>query len=254
MTACPRPARRALALVSATALLALAPWLAAAATPLYDPALGSLPSAQGWLPLALGAPASQGVAGGLYALDTTGPGVSIWGNGRSSPLVLDTQAGFELSFSLQLLAETHTSPNRAGYTLLMVGAQATQALELGFWTDHIWAQRYDASQADRLVHDIDAAFDTTAALTTYTLAVQQQQFTLSAGGTALLSGALRDYTLDGFPYTTPNALFLGDNSSRGNSISRLGAVSLSAVPEPAAALLMMLGLTTGLAGLALRRR
>ena len=253
MTACPRFARRALALALASALLALAPLAALASTTLYDPALGSLPSAQGWLPLALGAPASQSLGGGVYALDTSGAGVSIWGNARSSPLLLDTQAGFEIAFSLQLLAETHSSPNRAGYTLLMVGAQATRALELGFWADHIWAQRYDGSQADRFVHDLDAAFDTTAALASFSLVVQQQQFTLSANGTPLLSGALRDYTLGGFPYTTPNLLFLGDNSSRGNSISRLGAVSLSPVPEPGAGWLLGLG-GLGLAGLALRRR
>lgn len=99
MTACPRFARRALA----SALLALAPLAALVSTTLYDPALGSLPSAQGWLPLALGAPASRGLDGGVYALDTSGAGVSYWGNRIISPLLLDTQAGFDLSFSLQLL-------------------------------------------------------------------------------------------------------------------------------------------------------
>ncbi len=163
---------------------------------------------------------------------------------------LDTQAGFDLSFSLQMLGETHDSPNRAGFSLVLVGAQASRALELDFWADHIWAQKYDASQPDRFVHDADMAFDTTAALTPYTLAVRQQQFTLLAGGTALLSGALRDYTPAGLPYTTPNFLFLGDNSSRGSAISHLGALSLSPVPEPSVALLLAMGL----AGLALRRR
>lgn len=234
----------------AAALAAWIPWAALASTTLYDPALGTPPSAQGWLPLALGNPAGQGVAGGLYALDTTGAGVSIWGNSRVSPVPLDTQTGFDLSFSLQVLGESHTSPNRAGYSLVMVGGQASRALELGFWADQIWAQKYDANQPDRFVHDIDVAFDTTAALTPYTLAVRQQQFTLSAAGTALLSGALRDYTPAGLLYTTPNFLFLGDNSSRGSSISRLGEVSLSPVPEPSLALLLALGL----AGLALRRR
>ena len=246
MTACPHFARPCLV----AALIAWAPLGALATTTLYDPALGSLPSAQGWLPLVAGAAASQGLVGGGYALDTTGAGVLMWGNSRSSPLALDTQTGFDLSFSLQLLSESHTSPNRAGYSLVMVGAQANQALELDFWADHIWAQQYDASQPDRFVHDIGVAFDASAALTPFTLAVRQQQFTLSAGGTALLSGALRDYTPVGLPYTVPNFLFLGDNSARGSAISHLGVVSLSPVPEPAVACLLALGL----AGLALRRR
>ena len=176
--ASPRPGGRRAALV---------PCGAQASTTLYDPALGTPPSAQGWSPLALGGGASQGVAGGVYALDTTGAGVSIWGNGRVSPVLLDTQAGFDLSFSLQLLGETHTSPNRSGYSLLLVGAQASRALELDFWADHRWAQNYDASQPDRFMHDTGVAFDTTAALTRYTLAVRQQQFTLSAGGLAGLA-------------------------------------------------------------------
>ena len=79
----------------AAAVLALNPWGAQASTTLYDPSLGTPPSAQGtppsaqgWLPLAVGSLASQGVAGGVYALDTTGAGVSIWGNSRVSPVLL----------------------------------------------------------------------------------------------------------------------------------------------------------------------
>ena len=168
MSACPLTARPALA----AALLALAPLAALASTTLYDPALGSLPSAQGWLPLVFGGFASEGLADGFYALDTGGAGVSYWGNRLISPLAVDTQAGFDLSFSLQLLSESHSRPNRAGFALMLVGAQATQALELEFWVGNNWAQKYDASQPDRFVHDSDVAFDTTAALTPYTLAMR----------------------------------------------------------------------------------
>ena len=57
MTACPHFARPSLV----AALIAWAPLGALATTTLYDPALGSLPSAQGWLPLVAGAAASQGL-------------------------------------------------------------------------------------------------------------------------------------------------------------------------------------------------
>jgi len=232
-------------------LLAAAP---ARALTLYDAAAGSLPSAQGWTPLGLGAPGAQSVANGSYRLDTTGPTVVSWGNGRLSPILLDTAAGFDLSFSLQILAETHTSVNRSGYSVVMVGADSTQALEIAFWNDHVWVYDYDPLQTDRFVHGADAAFDTTAALTDYTLAVRNQQFTLSANGSTLLSGALRDYTAQGLPYNTPNFLFFGDDSSRGTSISLLGYVSITAVPEPATVALMLAGLAAVAALAALRRR
>ena len=234
-------------LLAALASLPAQAWPAASL--LYNPALGSLPTAQGWAILAAGQPAAVALDNGSLRLDTTGAGVSSFGFGRISPVALDTQAGFDLHWRLQLLSEAHTSPNRSGYTLLMVGAQPGRALELAFWTDHVWAQDHDAGHPDRFVHGADAAFDTTMA-TDYTLSVRQQQFTLSAGGATLLTGALRDYTAAGLPYTLPNFVFLGDNSARGASVSRLGAVSLSPVPEPAPALLLALGL----AALALRRR
>ena len=235
-----------IALVAALgAGLATAP---ARAATLYDAAAGSLPSAQGWAPLALGAAAAQSVGSGSYRLDTTGTGVVIWGNGLLSPVPLDTATGFDLSFSLQMVNETHTSVNRTGYSVVMVGADASKALELAFWNDHVWVYDYDPTHADRFVHGADASFDTTAAMTSYTLAVRNQQFTLTANGNSLLSGALRDYTAEGLPYTTPNFLFFGDDTSRGTSISLLGNVSVTAVPELATVALMLGGLAA-LAGL-----
>ena len=179
---------------------------AAASTTLYDASTGGLPSAQGWTVLAAGAPAAQGVASGLYSLDTTGAGVGLYGNGRLSPVALDTAIGFDLSFSLRVLGESHTSTNRAGFSFLMLGSNPTQGLELGFWSGNVWAQDYVPADPDRFVHGADAAFDTTAALQTYTLAVRNQQFTFSAGATLLLSGSLRNYTNEGacLLYTSPS--------------------------------------------------
>jgi hypothetical protein len=234
------------------AALACTPLLApananASTTVLYDPALGTLPAQQGWVPLALGAAATQAVVGNVYTLDTTGPGVGLYGHGLQSPVALDTQAGFELQFSLQVLSETHSSPNRSGYSVVMVGNNPQQALELAFWTDRVWAYDYDALQADRFVRGVQASFDTTSALHQYTLRVQQQQYGLWVNGQALLSGGLHDYTADGVPYTVPNFIFFGDDSSRGNSNTRLGAVTLGAaspavLPEPASAALVLAAL------------
>ena len=242
----------ACATARAAALCGALAALPAAAVTLYDPGLASLPTAQGWQALTAGAAATQGLAGGAYTLDTTGAGVALWGNSRLSPLLLDTDAGFVLSFSLQMLSESHSSANRAGYSVVLVGNDPGKSLELAFWADHVWAQSYDAAQADRFVHGQDAAWDSTSAPHHYSLLVQHQQFSLSSDGTALLSGALVDYSAAGLPYSLPNFVFFGDNSSRGSATSALGLVTVTAVPEPAAGGLLAAGLA-GLAGLAWRR-
>ena len=222
------------------------PLTAAAATQtLYNAALNSLPSAQGWSVLAIGAAASESVAGGLYTLDTTGAGVGIYGNARISATPLDTAAGFTLSFSLKVLAESHTDSSRAGYSVLVVGADPTRAVEIAFWTDHVWTYDYSGG----FVHGADASF-ATGAMHNYSLAVAGQQYQLSADGNLLLSGALKDYTPGGAPYTTPNFIFFGDDTSRGVSVTQVGSVALTPVPEPAPLAMWL----AGLAAAALLRR
>jgi hypothetical protein len=177
-----------------------------------------------------------------YSLVTTGDGASYFGNALIGAQVLDTAAGFDLSFQLKVVSETHTSFNRAGYSVVVVGSDPTKAVELSFWTGNIWVPDYDANAADRFVHGQDVTFTTTGAFRTYLLSVRDQQYVLSTGGVTLLNGPLQDYTAFGPPYTLSNFLFFGDDSSRGTSATELALVTLTAVPEPEPAVLLLAGL------------
>jgi hypothetical protein len=232
-----------------TAVLGALLALPAVAQTLYNGALGTLPTAQGWSTLSLGAAGSESMVSGVYQLDTTGAGVVYYGNARISATPLDTATGFTLQFNLKVLAETHTDSSRAGFSVLVTGADPTRALEIAFWTDHVWTYDYNGG----FVHGADVAFDTTAALHSYTLAIANQQYQLSANGSLLLSGALKDYTPGGAPYTTPNFIFFGDDTSRGTSITQMASMTLTPVPEPAALALWLAGLAA-VGGTAVFRR
>ena len=228
----------------AVAALCAAAVPASAAT-LYNASLGSAPVAQGWTTLVVGAAALEAVTVGVppaYSLVTTGAGVSYFGNALIGSSTLNTATGFDLSFSLKVVSETHVGNNRAGYSVVVVGADPTKAVELSFWSGNVWVPNYNAADPDRFVHGADAAFNPTGAFHTYLLSVRNQQYTFSADGNALLSGALHDYTAGGPPYTQPNFLFFGDDSSRGTSATELAFVNLTPVPEPAPAALWLAGL------------
>ena len=214
----------------------------AAAVSLYDPGLNTLPSAQGWL--TLGTPGfTQGVSGGAYMLDTTASNAIKVGSSLFNLAALDTVAGFKLDFNLRIAAEAHASTDRAGFSLIVTGADPTQALELGFWNDRVFAY------AAGFTRGAEALF-TTASATDYSLVVRNNHYTFSGDGGKLLSGSLVDYSAAGSPYSLPGFLFFGDDTTRAQSLTEMGAVALAAVPEPATLALF----AAGLAALALVRR
>ncbi len=220
--------------------------LATAAAPssalvLYDPALGSLPVSQGWLSTGLG-PVTHGVNAGVYSLDTTALISTQWGHAQTlSATPLNTEVGFDLNFALRVLSEDHGgNVNRAGFSIIFTGQDPTQSLELAFWADKVWAYHYDSGLASPFVQGPGAVFNTTV-MTNYSLQVRQQSFTLLANNSPLFSGVLENYTAQGTPYSGANFVFFGDDTSSARASVQLGAIVLSAVPEPAALMLWLLG-------------
>ncbi len=142
--------------------------------------------------------------------------------------VLDSSVGYSLEFDLALNAES-SGPNRAGFNLILMD-QAQQGVELGFKGDRIFAQSENFQTAE------SAPFTTSSATpTSFKLDVQDNEYQLFANDSLLLQGGLRRFNFDPAmsepplplnPYTTPNFLFLGDNTDQGYSIFTLGSVSL----------------------------
>lgn len=203
-------------------------WPALAVT-LYTP--GTLPGTQGWITVVpLGATETLNpayVEFNSLAPESLQGGYSRFGG--SLPVTLDLTTGFRLTFDLQILAETHAGPNgpnRAGFSLIALGAGSASGIELGFWTDQVWAQNAGFTKGE------SAAFNTTTALTRYDLFMNTAGYALYANNTLLLSGSLRTYGTPLIPYSIANYLFVGDNTTSAGGQFRLGQFDFEPVPEP----------------------
>jgi hypothetical protein len=224
-------------------------------TVLYDGALNpGTPDTQGFAYLpSLGALATQTFSGSVTVLDTT-PNISDQaGYFAILPLTLDRQRGYTIRFTAQVLAETHNTEHRAGFSIIVL-SQDKRGIELGFWKDMIWAQEGgDKANAtlrsetfseprditlrsetfselkDIFTHAEDTIFDTTQGLVTYELTVLGGMYTLATADGVILSGPLRDYTAftgTPDPYEYPNFLFLGDDTASAKAKVKLSAVSV----------------------------
>jgi hypothetical protein len=147
------------------------------------------------------------------------------------PPSLERANAVKLDFDLQVLSEdSGASSDRSGFSIIVLTSDL-QGAELSFWEDEVWAQN------SSFAHGEGTLFNTTNALTSYSLQILGSGYSLVADR-FLLSGLLRDYSgnnvsILGVPiYGIANHTFIGDDtqSAQGNVI--LGGVTLTTAVVP----------------------
>ena len=227
---------------------------------LFDGLLGTAPASQGWTFIAdpiLGHSVTQSVGPQFTALDTRDPITDRGGYFVRNPLfptiahplmpTIDRAVGFVVEFELRVEDERHTTgpagddngdglDDRSGYAVIVISSD-TLGIELSFWDDRIWAQADDSAGAAQLFTQAEgSAFDTSSGIVRYQLQMFGSSYRLvrDDGIAKILTGAVRDYgsfmgSVD--PYEIANFLFFGDNTTRGESLSQLASVGISALPS-----------------------
>jgi hypothetical protein len=212
-----------------TAFLGVCLGTVACAQVLYDGALGTLPGAQEWGYAAVPAQlveASQ--TGSATRLVTTAANLANAGYAREAPVPLVRDRGFNLVLRIRLNAETHARPDRAGFSVIVL-ASDQRGIELGFWTNLVFAQADDPL----FVHAEEAAFDFQSGWSDLVLSLRGTNYALFAAGAPLLTGRIRDYTpFTGFPdvYETPDFIFLGDDTTSAGADVEIASVALVTSP------------------------
>lgn len=175
-------------------------------------------------------PVLQIASNGKTTLDTT-PDFKYYAGYTGKPdfvPILDPATGFKLTFTIQIETEMHDSNDRAGLSVILLGKEHL-GIELGFWPDQIWAQKDDPL----FTHGEEVAFDTASSMKTYELTIKDTTYTLTSGGTTLLTGNVRDYSAfdppEGLPnvYGYTNFVFMGDNSSRSRAKVNISYVEIT---------------------------
>lgn len=204
---------------------------------LYDASQGTLPGTQPWLFYGAAGTANQslpGTSGTRLTTDLTAQ--AGWSN--TIPILntfknaafptLSSSDGFAIDWSMQMIAESHTSENRAGTSMILLGSD-NKGIEIGFWTNQIWAQT-----ADPLFTKGESTnFVTTASTVNYRLLITDSSYYLFANDAEILSGLTRSYAAFGSaPYTLSNYFFIGDNTTSASATVDIGSIRLiTSVPE-----------------------
>jgi hypothetical protein len=252
-------------IASGLILLAFAASAGAQTINLYQGTSGGTPQSQTWLtyqynPLAT-APSTSSTGGptGQTTFDTTSDSNTTpdpddneeggWSNYSYNPITssssivnlmfpaLNPTSGFSVSWDLAVTSESNTSTNRAGFDVIVLGSDK-KGVELGYWGSDVWAQEYVSGTGfernplqDSNIQN-DDVFDTGPSLIDYVLTIQGGNYTLTANGSTILTGATQDYTGSAMlPYTLPNFVFIGDDTSEAAANVTFTSLAVT-VPEP----------------------
>ncbi len=224
---------------------------------LYQGSTGGTPQLQNWLtyqynPLSTGpSTSSTGGPTGNTTFDTTSTDAEEggWSNYSYNPITsssaivnssfpaLNPASGFSVNWDLAVTSESNTSTNRAGFDVIVLGSDG-KGVELGYWGSDVWAQEYVSGTGfeQNPLQDSDTqnndVFDTGPSLIDYNLSVLGGNYTLTANGTTILTGATQDYSGSAMlPYTLDNFVFMGDDTSEAAASATFTSLSVT-VPEP----------------------
>jgi hypothetical protein len=204
---------------------------------LYDASSGTLPGTQPWLfYAALGSATQTSLGTSGTRLTTDQAAQAGWSNtipilnsfkNPAFPALISSD-GFAIDWSMQMLSESHSSQNRAGTSIILLGSD-NRGIELGFWTDQIWAQTSDPL----FTKGESTNFDTTSNSVDYRLLIFGDTYSLYADNVSILTGQTRSYAAFGSaPYTLSNYYFLGDNTTSAGASVDIGSIRLiTSVPE-----------------------
>lgn len=218
---------RLLAIAGGSALVVLAAAVPALAQTLYDAGLGSLPEAQGWT-YGIAGSAAKYLTNDSAFLDTTLSQSTEAGWSAITAADLNRSRGFALLFTAMVNVEAHSNPNRAGFSVIVLGDDA-HGIELAFWTNTIFAQ----SDSPLFTQGEQASFNTAGGFVNYALLMQATNYVLQANGGAILTGPVRNYTaFNGFPnpYRTPDFLFFGDDTTSASASFNVRKLTLILPP------------------------
>lgn len=218
----------------------------APATTLYDAASNVVPDSSPWnwtyASIPGGAVVTPPNGSGFVTLDTTASMGIHAGWLLQSPVTLDRSVGYDATWNLKVVSESHNADNqRAGLSVIVLGND-DYGVELGFWNNKLFAYNADFTPGENF------ALDTTSSMHTYDLKVSGNSYALWVDGSNALDGALRNYSAAGLPYNVPNELWVGDDTTRGQSISEWQSFTVQPAPEPTTLVAIAAG------ALVLRRR
>ncbi|PAX53043.1 FG-GAP repeat domain-containing protein [Brunnivagina elsteri] len=181
---------------------------------------------------------------------------------------LDPTTGYIISFTAQLESETahigadknlDGKDDRAGFSVIVIGSDK-KGIELGFWSNRIWAQNDGAAEPDPTKSNTlsntlftqgeGVDFNTKIKAVKYDLAITGNTYSLFADNNRILTGRVRDYTpfqpasysvpvpvigsikvTPPDPYEQANFVFFGDNTPTAGATVNLNNVTIKAVAK-----------------------